>query len=354
MRILITGGAGFVGAALAKYFKSFYEKCDVTAFDNLKRRGSELNVAHFKLLGIRFVHGDIRTPSDFNEIEEDFDLIVEASAEPSVHSGVLGSADHVVQTNLNGTFNCLNFARKHGNHFLFLSTSRVYSIAPLREIKITEKDTRFEIDSKQELSGVSTEGISEKFPTDSARSFYGATKLAAEMLVQEFAMTYGLKSVIYRCGVIAGPGQFGKIDQGVFTFWLVNHYFRKPLMYTGFGGGGKQVRDLIHPLDLAELISLHYTTMGECRGNVFNVGGGRMVSVSLVELTRLCKDLTGNVVAIGSTADTAQVDIPIFITDSRRIREAVGWKPSRNLESILGDTLHWIRANELQLRSIFC
>jgi CDP-paratose 2-epimerase len=173
------------------------------------------------------------------------------------------------------------------------------------------------------------------------------------MLLQEFAAMYGMNAVIYRCGVIAGPGQFGKLDQGVFTLWLVRHYFQKPLQYTGFGGTGKQVRDLLHPLDLAELITTHLPAFGHCSGEVFNVGGGREISVSLAELTEICKSLTGKTVPIGSDPETSPVDIPVYITDTRRIRNATGWKPRRDLNTIFGDTLQWIRENESQLYNLF-
>ena len=129
MRILIRGGAGFVGSSLAKYFKKTDPSFQVTAFDNLKRRGSELNIPELKSLGIRFIHGDIRIPTDFLQLEGDFDLVIDASAEPSVHAGTKDAPDHVVGANLTGTFNCLNFARERCGAFLFLSTSRVYSIA---------------------------------------------------------------------------------------------------------------------------------------------------------------------------------------------------------------------------------
>jgi CDP-paratose 2-epimerase len=354
MKMLITGGAGFVGSALARHFKSYYQDCDVTAFDNLKRRGSELNLPGFKTLGIRFVHGDIRTPADFMPLGDGFDLIVDASAEPSVHAGTAGPPDDVFHTNLTGTFNCLNFARDHADKFLFLSTSRVYSIAPLREIQLVETATRFEIAETQMMRGVTSHGISETFTTESARSFYGATKLSAEILLQEFVATYGMSAVIYRCGVIAGPGQFGKADQGVFTLWLANHYFGLPLTYIGFGGTGKQLRDLLHPLDLAELVCRHLPRMAEHRGQVFNVGGGRDSTVSLAELTEICKDLTGRKVPIGSRPETTPVDVPLFITDCTRMRETVGWQPARGVETIFRDTLGWIQSNESMLRGVFC
>src|SRR5690606_7583876 len=151
-------------------------------------------------------------------------------------AGLDGAPSYLVQTNLGGTLNCLEWARRQGAAVVFLSTSRVYSIAPLREVGLRETETRFEIAESQALPGVSAAGVAEDFPTHLPRSLYGATKLASEMMVQEYAEAYGVPAVINRCGVIAGPGQFGKVDQGVFTLWVANHYFGKPLRYTGFGG----------------------------------------------------------------------------------------------------------------------
>jgi CDP-paratose 2-epimerase len=353
MRILITGGAGFVGSALACYLKHALAGSSVVAFDNLKRRGSELNLAPLRESGIAFVHGDIRSRSDFSVLEDDFDLLIDASAEPSVHSGTGGSPDYVVETNLVGAYNCLNFARARGSKFILLSTSRVYSIQPLREIRLIEGQTRFEISDAQTISGITREGVSEEFPTHLARSFYGASKLGAEQLVQEFAHTYGLQTVTLRCGVIAGPGQFGKADQGVFTMWVAHHYFKTPVRYIGFGGEGKQVRDLLHIQDLCELTGSIVNSPDKHSGDVLNVGGGIERSISLMELTELCRRVVGNSVPATGISDTAGFDVPLYVSDCRKIFAQSEWRPKRSVETLVADIHQWIRANESALKPIF-
>jgi CDP-paratose 2-epimerase len=353
MKVLITGGAGFVGSSLALCFKRDHPAATIVAFDNLKRRGAELNLARFKERGISFVHGDIRCQSDLEDLAGNFDLLIEASAEPSVLAGVGGSPQYVLQTNLTGTLNCLEFARRRAGTLVFLSTSRVYSMRPLKEIKLEETASRFEIAEQQTLNGVSQSGIAEEFPVHLPRSLYGATKLASELMIQEYVELYGLRAVVNRCGVIAGPGQFGKVDQGVFTLWVANHFFRQPLRYTGFGGTGKQVRDLLHPEDLYRIIGKQLERIEEFSGEVFNVGGGRAVSTSLRELTALCREVTGQEVSIGEEQETSAVDIPLYISDHSKATRAFDWQPQLSLSEIVEQIFAWLKANETALKPIF-
>lgn len=354
MRILITGGAGFVGASLARAFRERFPGSTVVALDNLRRRGSELNLASFREQGIEFRHGDIRQPSDLEDLDGSFDVMIEASAEPSVLAGLNGSPQYLLSSNLIGTLHCLEFARERVGSVIFLSTSRVYSIAPLRAIRLREEQTRLEIEEEQEIPGVGPAGVREEFPVLEPRSLYGATKLASEMVIQEYVESYGLNAIVNRCGVIAGPGQFGKVDQGVFTLWVANHFFGKPLGYRGFGGEGKQVRDLLHPADLFELIVLQLEDVSRAKGQSFNVGGGRPISTSLAELTALCREVVGREVPIGSDPATHSVDIPLYLSDHGRATEAFGWQPTRDVRTIVAEIHAWLRENEPALRPIFC
>lgn len=224
---------------------------------------------------------------------------------------------------------------------------------PLREVKLVETESRFEIASEQSIVGVSEDGIAEEFPTHLPRSFYGATKLASELIIQEYVESYGLRAIINRCGVLAGAGQFGKVDQGVFTLWVANHFYQKPLRYTGFGGKGKQVRDLLHPEDLFRLLQKQLSKIDECSGEVFNIGGGKQISTSLLELTELCRKVTGNQVPIEMETQTSAVDIPLYISDYQKAAQTFSWRPELSVEKIVEDIFHWLRDNETELRPLF-
>lgn len=354
MSLLVTGGAGFVGSRLSMQYKSEYPSEKVVVFDNLKRRGSELNLPVFKKLGIDFIHGDIRNVSDLNDIAGSFDHMIEASAEPSVHAGTDGNPQYLLQTNLVGTLNCLEYARSRCKKMIYLSTSRVYSINSLCRIPLIEGKNRFRIDTETvDIEGLSINGIDENFDHSSYRSLYGASKLSSEIVAQEYAETYNMDILINRCGVIAGPGQWGKVDQGVFTLWVINHFFNKPLAYTGFGGFGKQVRDLIHPIDLFSLINKQLKAGTEFSGEIYNVGGGETISTSLKELSAICQDVTGNTIEISSIPETAKVDIPFYVTNYDKVSKCFNWKPIISVEAIVKDIYTWLKEDEEKVRHIF-
>jgi CDP-paratose 2-epimerase len=340
MRILITGGAGFVGSNLALVFAK-EPGVAVTAFDNLRRRGSELALARLREGGVSFVHGDIRNPEDLEGLPA-ADLMIECSAEPSVHAGYDGSARYLVNTNLTGTFNCLEYARRHGTAVVFLSTSRVYSIAALRTLPLRPEGQRFALPPGEAGAGWSERGIAEDFSTGPPRSLYGTTKLASELLIEEYNAAFGLRTIINRCGVITGPWQMGKVDQGFFVLWAACHLYRRRLRYTGFGGKGYQVRDVLHVADLFDLIRLQTASFERYSGQSYNVGGGVNTSVSLAELTDLCRARTESASKPGEDPTTRPADIPYYVTDHGAVTGATGWTPKRPVEMILDEVLEWL------------
>ena len=340
-KVLITGGAGFVGSNLALSFANRHPDWEIVALDNLYRKGSALNLPRLEEAGVEFVEGDVREPADLGRLPK-LDAIVECSAEPSVMSGVDGDTGYLVGTNLTGAYNCLELARRDGAYFVFLSTSRVYPVEPQVDLRLDEAETRFELAAEQEVRGVSPAGISEDFPLEGARTLYGATKLSAELLVEEYRASLGVPAVIDRFGVIAGPWQMGKVDQGVFTHWMLAHYFRNPLSYIGFGGHGKQVRDLLHVDDLVDLVELQLLDPAKWDGHTVNAGGGRECSLSLLETTEICRRLTGNEVEITPVAETRQGDVPIYLSDCARLFDLDEWRPKRSAEDVLRDINEWI------------
>jgi CDP-paratose 2-epimerase len=348
---LVTGGAGFVGSTLALLLKRDLAGIDVVALDNLRRRGSELAIDRLRAGGVEFLHGDVRSADDLAAAGR-FDVLIECSAEPSVHAGYDGQTAYLLDTNLMGAARCLDAARRHDATVIFLSTSRVYSIPALRALPLERRGSRLAVDASATGSGWSARGISEHFSTAGPRSLYGTSKLAAELLVEEFHAMYGLLTIINRCGLIAGPWQMGKADQGLIAFWAARHEYGGPLAFTGFGGDGLQVRDVLHVLDLYDLIRVQLTHMTRLSGGVFNAGGGAANSVSLVELTEKCRARATHAIPIGRVPETREFDIPWFITDNAFVSARTGWAPSRTVDVVLDDVFAWLRANRATLESV--
>jgi len=346
--MLITGGAGFIGSNLALLFKRRYPRLKVISIDNLKRRGSELNLTRLKENGIDFLHADIRSPEDL-VLDLKFDLLLECSAEPAVLAGYGQNPLYIINTNLTGTINCLELARRNKADVIFLSTSRVYPFSKINGLKRMELASRFDWAHASGIDGFSEHGISAGFTTSGPKTLYGATKLASELILEEYIDAYGLKGVINRCGVIAGPWQFGKVDQGIFTFWMLAHYFRRSLKYIGFRGKGKQVRDILHIEDLFELIDKQIAVLPRINGNIYNIGGGRKISLSLLELTALAREITGNHVAVGKDMETRPGDIAVYFTDNRKAEADLGWHPKKTSPQILEDIYFWIHSHEKEL-----
>ncbi|HEX9659943.1 MAG TPA: GDP-mannose 4,6-dehydratase, partial [Rhodothermales bacterium] len=249
--------------------------------------------------------------------------------------------------------NCLNHLRQTGGRLIFLSSSRVYPIEPLRDLPLEERQSRFALEKGNAARGWSSLGINENFPLAGVRSLYGATKLAAELLIQEYGSMYDMPAVVNRCGVIAGPWQMGKVDQGFVALWVARHFFGRELSYIGFGGSGRQVRDVLDIRDLFDLIVLQMSKLEICGGHIYNVGGGVDRSTSLVELTKLTQEVTGRSIIVGRNSKTTVADVPYYVSDNSRVSRDLGWTPKRTTRETIESIYEWLQDNTEPLRALF-
>jgi len=336
MRVLITGICGFVGCQLALRLREHISELDVFGVDNLSRPGSWLNVATLQHCGIRVLHGDIRCSSDLASIPQ-IDWVIDAAANPSVIAGVddRTNSRQLVETNLGGTINLLELCRERTAGLILLSTSRVYSIPPLAAVKTHVVQDAFVPTTDQLFPpGLSPLGISEDFSTASPVSLYGATKLASEHLALEYAEAFGFPVFVNRCGVLAGAGQFAQPSQGIFAFWIHSFRERRPLRYIGFDGGGYQVRDCLHPTDLAKLIAMQLTQSTVGKPRVLNVAGGRDNSMSLRQLTGWCESRFQRM-PVGTEPISRPYDLPWLVLDSQQTADVWNWRVETPLTAIL-------------------
>lgn len=350
MRIIVTGGCGFVGFNLACHLAEAGHR--VWALDNLVRRGSEINVPALLDRGISFVHGDIRSPEDFLQIPSQADCLIECSAQPSVVSGYTNPL-YDFTSNVTGAINCLEFCRIRRIPMIFLSSSRVYPASRVNALPTVELDTRWDWDVTMVAEATPVgfdpvEGISAQFPMDGpTKTIYGASKAAADFFCQEYADAFQLPVIVNRCGVIAGQGQFGMTTQGWLTFWAISCFLGRPLTYLGYKG--KQVRDILFIEDLCTLVDIQLAQLESLSGKVWNVGGGRQRSLSLLEATSLTERLLGKKMVTRYQEETRKGDMVIYITDNSEVRRDLGWSPSVSVEQGCESIARWARDNHTAL-----
>lgn len=330
MKILITGGCGFVGSNLAIFFKNNKIGTLINSLDNLSRDGSKLNLQRLKKKKIKNFKIDIANNKLVQRLPR-YDLIIDCCAEAAVETSKK-DINKVFNTNLVGTLNILKKCTKDKSKIIFLSSSRVYSINDLNKLKNTKKT------------------INENFSTHGPKSVYGFCKYSSEHLIREFSFLYKIKYIINRFGVISGPWQFGKQDQGFVSLWVWRHLNKRKLDYIGFGGRGLQIRDVIHIEDVCELIALQVKKINKNFNLLVNVGGGKKNAISLKALTKLCQTVTLNNIKIGSKKTTSEYDIPYYVTDNSKVKKIYKWSNKKSFLNILQDVYKWMIDNQKELK----
>ncbi len=338
MRILITGVCGFVGSTLARAWTDAGSRHEILGLDNFIRPGSETNRAELKHRGVKLFHGDLRVSSDLETLPG-VDWVIDAAANPSVLAGVDGrtSSRQLVDHNLGGTVNMLEFCKSHRAGFILLSTSRVYSITPLSQLETFVRDGAFvPAPQGQHPSGLSAAGVDETFSTQAPISLYGATKLTSEALALEYGETFNLPVFVNRCGVLAGAGQFGRADQGIFAYWIHAWRQRRPLKYLGFDGNGHQVRDCLHPRDLVSILDLQMEPSRtlSATDRIANFGGGAASAMSLRQLSAWCASRFG-AYTVDRDLTPRPFDIPWMVLDCGKAKRLWSWQPTISRSSIL-------------------
>ncbi len=352
MTILITGAAGFVGSKMVEYLCDSDKSITLIGIDNLSRKGSEYNVGKLAKFNCKFIKGDIGIQKDIYAIPK-VDWIIDCAANPSVLAGLNNDSLQLINDNLTGTFYLLEKCKRDGAGLIMLSTSRVYSIEALNKIKLVENENHFSINKNvNHQQGLSSKGIAESFSTTAPISLYGATKLASEILALEYHNSFGFPVWINRCGVIAGAGQFGKIDQGIFSFWVYQYLLNKPLSFIGFGGSGKQVRDMVHPYDVFQLIQKQIAKPNRKIHRTVNIGGGVDNALSLAQLDSFCKEDIDADKQINKIAENRSFDIPLYITDYSLANKLWQWQPSYTVDKILKEILSYAEDNIEHIKQI--
>jgi len=341
--ILISGICGFVGSELALGLRRAGHS--VAGFDNFSRPGSELNQPRLESAGVSFFRGDVRCEDDLAAVRG-IDWVIDAAANPSVLAGVDGKTGsrELLEHNLWGTVNLLELCKREAAGLILLSTSRVYSIAGLGGLPLSEREGAFTLD--EQVAAAGPKGIREDFSTSAPISLYGASKLASEQIALEYGSAFGFPVWVNRCGVMAGAGQFGKPDQGIFSFWIHSWAAGAPLKYIGFGGSGHQVRDCLHPSDLLGLIlrQLECQDSGTQIPRIVNVGGGRDSAVSLRQLSEWCaREFGPRDVAIDRSP--RPFDLPWVVLDASLCRADWDWSPRRSVWEICGEIAAHARGN---------
>jgi len=341
MVILVTGGAGFIGSHVAEHYAK--EGNEVIVFDNLsradvlkKRAGEPLynwNYLKNNYRNVVLVKDDVR---DFKQVKsalKDVDTIVHTAAQVAVTTS-LSDPRTDFEINALGTFNILEAARLNDAALVFCSTNKVYG-ENVNQIPVREEGKRYVFADEKYR-----DGIPEAFPTDlCAHSPYGCSKLAADLYVQDYAHTYGLKTGVFRMSCIYGERQLGVEDQGWVAWFVIATLTDKPITIYG---DGKQVMDVLHVSDLVEAFNKFLNS--NLKHEVFNVGGGPKNTLSLLELLDLLKSLTRKSPKV-FFANWRPVDQKVYISNISKSKRLLGWEPKVTPEDGVKRLIAWVSSN---------
>lgn len=341
MKVLVTGSSGLVGSETVSRFDAAGH--DVVGADNNQRReffgpagDTAWNLERLRSTTRKFVHHplDIRDRDGVMRLfrEGRFDLVVHCAGQPS-HDRAREIPLTDFEVNAGGTMNLLEATRLHAPEavFVMMSTNKVYGDAPNR-LPLEERETRWEYAREEDRHGVS-----EECPVDqSLHSLFGASKLAADVMTQEYARTFGLRTGVFRGGCLTGPRHSGVELHGFLSYLVHAAVTGRP--YTVYGHGGKQVRDQLHAGDVAAAVDAFAADPKP--GGVYNLGGGRANSASILECIRMIGEEGGGRVARTEDGPPRLGDHVCYITDLRKFRrDYPGWNVSRPLREIVREMI---------------
>ena len=333
--ILITGGCGFVGTNLAIYLQKELKNYSIYSVDILKKNYSKFNLDILKKKKIINYKIDI-TSDKFLKIKKKFDFIIDCSADPAVEDSRKNTIREF-NNNLTTTLNILEKTKKDKSNIIFISSSRVYPI----------------IESNRKFQFRSNSRFDENTTTNGIKSIYGYTKYASELLIEEYSYIFNIKYIINRSGIITGPLQFGKVEQGLISLWLWKHLNNLRLNYIGYGGKGSQIRDILYVDDFSLLIKKQILAFSKIKNELFCIGGGKNNSLTLKQLTEKCQKLTKKYPKIKSKPKTSKYDIPIFISSNKKIKRCYNWVPKTNIDNILKFNLNWLKKDYKKIKKFF-
>ena len=333
--ILVTGGCGFVGTNLSIYLKRELKNFSIYSVDNLKKSYSKFNLKILKKNRIINYKIDISSKK-FLKIKKKFSFIIDCSADPAVENSRKDSKK-VFNNNLKTTLNILEKSKKDKSNIIFISSSRIYPL--------TESNKKFRLKNNS--------WFNEKTNTNGIKTLYGFTKYASELLIKEYSYIFNIKYIINRSGIITGPLQFGKVEQGLISLWLWRHLNNLKLDYIGYGGKGSQVRDILYVNDFSLLIKKQILAFSKINNQLFCIGGGKNNSLSLKQLTKRCQGITKNHPQIGSVKQTSKYDIPFFISSNKKNKKFYNWSPKTNIDNILKKNFEWLKKDYKKIKKFF-